>query len=101
MLERVLQARGRQKRRYAGTGIELNSRLGASNTVRYCSLGLAQQRYMERIAESMHLSARACHRILRVARTIADLDDSDRIEDIHLSEAVCYRSNELPGGEVR
>jgi magnesium chelatase family protein len=46
---------------------------------------------MEQVYDAMQLSARGYHRILRVARTIADLDDSDRIQEMHLAEAVCYR----------
>ena len=47
---------------------------------------------MERIFENMKLSARAYHRILKVARTIADLEGKEKIGEIHLTEAVCYRS---------
>lgn len=49
---------------------------------------------MERMFSCMQLSARAYHRILKTARTIADLDDSDRIGEIHLAEAICYRQSD-------
>ena len=47
---------------------------------------------MQKVFETMELSARGYHRILKVARTIADLDGSEKILERHLSEAVCYRS---------
>ena len=46
---------------------------------------------MERVADHMRLSARAYHRLLKVARTIADLEDTERIREEHLAEAVCFR----------
>ena len=49
---------------------------------------------MEQIFNMMNLSARAYHKIIKVARTIADLDGSDKINDTHLTEAVCYRMND-------
>ena len=55
---------------------------------------------MERIYEKLHLSARAYHKILKVARTIADLDASEQITVRHLTEAVCYRSLDRKFWEV-
>ena len=52
---------------------------------------------MEKMFHTMHLSARAYHRVLKVARTIADLEGSRRIEAKHLREAVCYRAVEQGG----
>ena len=90
--ERVMAARRLQEIRYKGTGIRFNSDLTAGDIRRFCKLELQGQRFMERIFENMKLSARAYHRILKVARTIADLDGKENIEEIHLTEAVCYRS---------
>ena len=61
---------------------------------RYCALEEEELRYMERMFAALQLSARAYHRILKVARTIADLDNSDRIGTIHLAEAICYRQSD-------
>ncbi|MCD7736526.1 MAG: ATP-binding protein, partial [Lachnospiraceae bacterium] len=57
----------------------------------YCALGEAEDRFMKKIYETKRLTARTCHRMLRVARTIADLEGSEKIGISHLSEAVRYR----------
>lgn len=89
--KRVMAARERQKERFQGTTIQFNADMGAGEVERYCKLGPAAFCYMEKMFANMQLSARAYHRILKVARTIADLADSSEIEEIHLSEAVFYR----------
>lgn len=92
--ERVMAARKRQEHRFAGTGIHFNADMGAGDVERYCVLGETELRYMERMFSCLQLSARAYHRILKVARTIADLDDSAGIGEIHLAEAICYRQSD-------
>lgn len=92
MRERVMEARSRQEYRYRGKHISFNSQLDVEGIRRYCVLGQAEEVYLEQLFELLHLSARSCHRLLRVARTLADLDGCDRIEKRHLSEAACYRS---------
>lgn len=92
--DRVMAARKRQERRFAGTGLHFNADMGAGDVKRYCVLGKAELGYMERMFAALQLSARAYHRILKVARTIADLDDSDRIGEMHLAEAICYRQSD-------
>ncbi|MBQ7841446.1 MAG: YifB family Mg chelatase-like AAA ATPase [Lachnospiraceae bacterium] len=94
MLDKVMAARERQKFRYAGSRICLNGRLGAGEILRYCRLGLAQQQFLEKAAEKMKCSARACHRILRVARTLADLEEKAEIGCQHISQAIYYRLGE-------
>lgn len=84
---RVASARERQYAR-AGT---LNAQLDQSTTARDCRLAPKDQALLERAIEAMHLSARSMHRILRVARTIADLDGSEAIATPHLTEALGYR----------
>ena len=58
---------------------------------KYCHLGKEEQEMMESIFSIMNLSARVYHKIIKLARTIADLDASENIRTSHLSEAVCYR----------
>lgn len=98
MREKVLAARDRQRYRYAGTGIAVNGRLDAGSIRRYCPLGLEEQRFLEETMERMQYSARACHRILRVARTLADLEEKEKIGCGHLSQALCWRQNEMLSG---
>lgn len=88
---RVEQARQIQKERFAGTDCRFNGDIEAAAVERYCELGPEEQRCMERLYGSLQLSARAYHRILRVARTIADLGGAERIETGHLMEAAFYR----------
>lgn len=92
--ERVMEARERQNRRYQGTGYHFNAELGAGDIRTYCPLGTEEQAMMEEIFTIMNLSARAYHKVIKVARTIADLDGKDDIGTPHLSEAVCYRMND-------
>ncbi|WP_027070835.1 YifB family Mg chelatase-like AAA ATPase [Luteimonas sp. J29] len=84
---RVEAARAIQHRR----GGRLNARLSQPATAEACRLQSADQALLERAVESLSLSARSVHRILRVARTIADLAGSDAIATTHLSEALGYR----------
>lgn len=93
--ERVMHARERQTARYEGTGIRFNSDMKASDVERYCHLDRMGERFMEKMFVSMHLSARGYHKILRMARTIADLEGSERIAQGHLAEAICYRNTEV------
>lgn len=89
--DRVLAARRVQEERFKGTNIKFNSEMSPKDIEKYCVLGIREQSYLENAFCTMELSARAYHKILRVARTIADLDGSDDIKQIHLMEAVSYR----------
>ncbi|MDE7322564.1 MAG: YifB family Mg chelatase-like AAA ATPase [Lachnospiraceae bacterium] len=91
---RVMGARERQKSRYRGTRYHFNAELGSGDIRRYCPLGTEEQAMMEEIFTIMNLSARAYHKVIKVARTIADLDGKDDISIAHLSEAVCYRMSD-------
>lgn len=89
--ERVMRARKMQERRFAGSAKQFNGDMDTGEIERYCVLGKAEKEYMKQIYTSLSLSARAYHRILKVARTIADLAGEERIGCEHLLEAACYR----------
>ena len=89
---RVCDAREIQNRRYAGTGIVSNAMLGVKELDRYCGLGKAENRLMEQAFTSLRLTARTYHKILKVARTIADLEGQEEIGERHIKEAIGYRT---------
>lgn len=89
---RIRMARNLQIERYREEKFFFNSQLTPKTISRYCLLGKEEQKLIEKAYTKMSLSARAYHRILKVARTIADLDGSLEITTRHLAEAICYRS---------
>lgn len=89
--ERVIAARKRQEHRFLQSKISCNSQIPSGEIDKYCKLNSGQQKYMKEIYQRMELSARGYYKILKTARTIADLQDSEMIRDHHLNEAVCYR----------
>lgn len=92
--ERVMRARAMQEERYDGTGIRFNADLDVAGVRRYCRLGKEEKAFAEQMFDSLELSARAYHRLLKLARTIADLEGSEEISVPHLAEASCYRMPE-------
>ncbi|WP_026508674.1 YifB family Mg chelatase-like AAA ATPase [Butyrivibrio sp. MC2013] len=92
--QRVLKAREIQKLRFKDANISFNSEMTPRDIEKYCKFGPSERRFMEKLYASMDLSARAYHRIIKVARTIADLDGSENIQECHLAEAACYRMND-------
>lgn len=97
MQKRVAQARKRQEERYRGTRIRFNSDLEAGDLEKYCPLGGKEQQILEKMFRKMDLSIRACHRLMKVARTIADLEGSEQISGRHLTEAAVYRAVDKSG----
>jgi magnesium chelatase family protein len=96
--ERVVKARALQTARYAGIdGIYCNAQMTSSLIRRYCHLDETGGRLLRAAMEMRGLSARAYDRILKVARTIADLDASENISPDHISEAINYRSLDREG----
>lgn len=90
--EGVERAVAVQKERYKGTGIESNSALTPALMDKYCPLDKEGHQIMQAAFSNLNLSARAFHKALKVARTIADLDGSDAIAPDHLLEALSYRT---------
>ena len=90
--KRVNAARGAQQKRFAGTEIHKNADMDTKALNRFCALDADCEALMHRAFDSMGLTARSYDRILRVARTIADLDGSECIGAAHIAEAIQYRS---------
>jgi magnesium chelatase family protein len=91
--ERVVAARTRQQTRFAKKpSITCNARMGPRELKSYCALDEATKELLKFAMGDLNLSARAYDRVLKVARTIADLADSDAISSEHISEAIQYRS---------
>ena len=96
--DRVIKARAIQTKRFAGiNGIYSNAQMTPSMQRRYCQLDEAGGRLLRRAMELRGLSARAYDRILKVARTIADLAESENITTEHISEAINYRNLDREG----
>ncbi len=90
--QRVIQAREIQNQRFTETTIYNNATMDTAMTKKYCTLNNECEKILKTAFETLNLSARAYTRILKVARTIADLDHSEEIKPEHLSEAISYRS---------
>ncbi len=91
--ERVIAARERQQKRFAGKPkIKCNARMGARELKAYCAIDEATVELLKFAMADMHLSARAYDRILKVARTIADLAGSENLASEHVSEAIQFRT---------
>lgn len=90
--KRVMQAHEIQRKRYAACNFRYNSQIPSKDINLYCKLGKKQEKEMQKIYENLELTVRSYHKILKTARTIADLEGCENIEMKHLYEAVCYRS---------
>ena len=96
--KRVDAARAIQKERFAGTGVACNAHMTPSQIANFCRLDQAGEALMKNAFDRMGLTARSHDRILRVARTIADLDGDAAIGAQHLAEAIQYRNTDILKG---
>ena len=97
--ERILKVRKIQKIRYSGRNYQVNGRLPGAEVKKICILDPEAEYIMEKAYDRWNMSARTCHKVLKVARTIADMAGEERIKAEHLSEALGYRVMEQ--GEYR
>jgi magnesium chelatase family protein len=90
--ERVCAARAKQRERYAALGVTCNAHLSGPLARKQVRLDAAAEQLLASAVEQMALTGRGFDRALKVARTIADLDDAERVEAEHLGEALSYRA---------
>lgn len=93
MKELVEKARERQKIRYQKESISMNGELTSTQLKQYCKLGAKEERLLQSAYDKMSLSLRSYHKIIKVARTIADLEGAEHIGVEHLAEAFLYRNS--------
>ena len=92
MRDDVVRARGPQRERFGNGPTRYNAQMTSRQVRDHCALSTSCQQMLRHSVEEMGLSARAHDKILRVARTIADVAGDDRINEMHLAEAIGYRS---------
>lgn len=98
MRRQVMRARRMQKERYRGSKIRDNGSLAYEDAMEFCILDSEAKRLMEEAYDRLDLTARAYGKLIKVARTLADLEGSEKIEERHAAEAAMYRMRE--GGEI-
>ena len=94
---RVIAAREVQAARFASTGIHTNTMMTSAMLRRFCPLTAEARALLDRAMDRLRLSARAYDRIIKVSRTIADLEGEEQIRPQHVSEAITYRSLDREG----
>ncbi len=94
MRERVMEARARQEKRFADEAISYNSQMTRRQIEAYCHLSGEDARFLEQVERQQGISARGHGKILKVARTLADLDGQETIGRMQLAEAIGFRSFE-------
>ena len=90
--ERVMRARERQSERFKGTGVFCNARMNSRMIKKYCKIDGRAETSLAAAMQQFSLSARAYNKILKLSRTIADLDGAEEIRTEHVTEAIQYRS---------
>ena len=94
-LKQIKKARALQNRRFTNNNYKLNAKMSAAAINKYIKLGSRETEILNTAAEKMGLSARAYHKVLKLARTIADLDEAEKIEEAHILETLSYRERQL------
>ncbi|MCD6489236.1 MAG: YifB family Mg chelatase-like AAA ATPase [Thermodesulfobacterium sp.] len=92
--EKIQKARKIQEKRFRGENILTNSEMSIFQIKKYCQIDSKSSSLLRKYVDSRKLSARGYHRVLKVARTIADLDEAENISFTHLAEAIMYRLND-------
>ena len=98
--ERVEKARRTQQARYLGKGIGCNAELGVKEIERCCAVPKEAEALLKMAIQELGFSARAYHKCLKVARTIADLEGKEAIETAHVAESIHYRSLDRTASQI-
>ena len=88
---KVMRGKQMQSRRFEGTGILSNAEMSVKQIGKYCPLDAQSEKLLSEMMENMQFSMRAYYRIIKVARSIADLEESESIKSEHIMEAAGYR----------
>ena len=92
MKKQVQKAAALQAQRYKGTGVRFNSQLGEQQIYKYCPMTAAGRKLLTDAYQKLALSMRTYYKIIKVARTIADLHGTHTIDEYHIAEALQYRA---------
>jgi magnesium chelatase family protein len=90
-----MNARRRQQERFAGTDLVANAHMSSKHIDQYIILDDAAKDFIKKAATSLNLSPRVIHRSLKLARTIADMEDNAHVETKHIAEALQYRNKNM------
>jgi len=91
-IRRIIQAaREIQQKRFAEVSLSCNAEMGTKEVKKYCHLTLTAKKLLKEATENLAMSARSFYRVIKVARTIADLDEVEFIDSAQIKEAICYR----------
>ncbi len=90
--KRIMKTRHIQNERYKEDGIHTNSQMSNKQVEKYCILGKKEKKILEKAFNKYNLSARMYYKILKVARTLADIDEREYISEEDITEAICYRT---------
>ena len=93
--KRVIRVQAIQRERFGGSGIHFNSQMGSEDIAKYCVMDKEEKEWLGDAMAKLDISARSYSRVLKVARTIADIDGSVKINRLHLKEALMLNSSEI------
>lgn len=92
--KRICKVRKIQQERFRGSSVRVNAQMNVQQMQKFCVLDLETEKFLKQAYEKLGMSARVYHKILKVARTIADMEEKKQIQIIHVKEALGYRMSD-------